>query len=93
MSSNNTIDDLRSILFDTMRGLKAGTIEIEKAKAISDTAQVIVNTAKTEIAYLQATGGGSSRFLGAATSEDKPPAGDTVEQLKGGRRITHKLEG
>lgn len=71
---SNDIDALRTHLFDALAGLKDGTVAIEKAKAISDVAQTIINTAKVEVDYAKATGHKGSTFL------DKPsqlPAGIT----------------
>ncbi|SFJ06847.1 hypothetical protein [Nitrosomonas sp. Nm34] len=50
-NNQNNITELRAILFDTLRGLKDKTIDIEHAKGISDTAQVIINSAKVEADY------------------------------------------
>jgi hypothetical protein len=59
----NTINDLRTHLFDALKGLKDGSMDIEKAKAMSDLAQVIVNSAKVEVDYAKATGSKGSGFL------------------------------
>ncbi len=53
---SHTINDLRATLFDTLQAVKAGTMEIDRAKAISDLSQTIINTAKAEIDYAKATG-------------------------------------
>lgn len=47
------ISALREVLFETLEGLKAGKMDIDRAKAINDTAQVLVNTAKVEVDYLK----------------------------------------
>lgn len=61
---SNDITELRSILFDAMRGLKDGKIDVDKAKAISDIGQVIINSAKVEVDHIKAHGGGkSSQFI------------------------------
>lgn len=52
----SNINELREHLFDTLRGLKDGSVDVEKARAMSDVAQVIINTAKVEVDYLRATG-------------------------------------
>lgn len=49
----NDISALREVLFETLNGLKTGKIDVEKAKAINETAQVLVNTAKVEVDYLK----------------------------------------
>lgn len=64
--SNDTQDDinsLRSILFATMRGVKDGTIDIEKAKTVSDLGQVIINSAKVEVDAMRANGIEGSGFI------------------------------
>lgn len=60
---NDDITALRAILFDTLRGVKAGTIELDKARAINDISARLIDTAKVEVDYLRATGGGESGFL------------------------------
>lgn len=53
----NKLSDLRNHLFETIERLKDGDkdMPLEKAKAISDVAQVIINSAKVEVDYLRAT--------------------------------------
>ena len=55
----NDIDDLRKHLFETLEALKdkKAPMEIDRAKAISDIAQTIINSAKVEVDYAKATGG------------------------------------
>lgn len=53
----SNIETLRLHLFETLSGLRAGTVDIEKAKAIGDISQVIINSAKVEIDFIKATGG------------------------------------
>ncbi len=57
------IETLRNHLFDVIEGLKNGTMEIDKAKAISNVAQTMINAAKVEVAYAQVTGHKGSKFL------------------------------
>lgn len=64
MSSKNNIDTLRDHLFDTLRGLKEGTMSIETAEAVSLISQTIINTAKVEAEFAKATGENiASKFL------------------------------
>lgn len=51
------IGDLRKLLFETINGIKDGTMRIERAKSISDLSQVIINSAKVEVDFIKATGG------------------------------------
>lgn len=51
-----TIEDLRAALFETLQAVKGGQLEIDRAKAVGDLAQTIINTAKVEADYARATG-------------------------------------
>jgi hypothetical protein len=72
--AKKNIDDLRDLLFATIEGFKSGTLDIEKAKVIGDLSQVMVNSAKVEVAFAQATGKKGSGFLEKA---EELPAGIT----------------
>lgn len=81
----NNITELRSHLFETIAALKDKDkpMDIDRAKAISDVAQVIINSAKAEVDYIKATGGVvESNFLGDPKNE-KPKLGVTVHRMKG----------
>lgn len=83
MSTRN-IDDVRSALFKALDGLADKTLDIERAKAISEVAQTIINSAKVEVDYRRVTGQtGEARFLESAT---EPPEG--IVSIR-----RHRLEG
>lgn len=70
-----TVDDLREHLFATLQGLKDGSIDIDRAKAISDVAQTIINSAKVEVeAARLVEGTAAPKFLGG---QDALPPGIT----------------
>jgi hypothetical protein len=75
--STKTLDDLRATLFATLDGVKAGTLDLDKARAVNEVAKTIVDTAKVEVDYLRTTGGGESAFLSTAIGNDNLPAGIT----------------
>lgn len=54
----NKIQDLRDHLFATIEAMqdKDEPMPIDRAKAIADVAQVIVNSAKVEVEFMKATG-------------------------------------
>lgn len=54
----NTIDDLRNHLFATIEALMDSEkpMPVDQAKAINQTAQTLINSAKVEVDYLEATG-------------------------------------
>ena len=55
--TSKTINDLRGILFDTIEKLRNNdpNLDLNRAKAISDLSQVIINSAKAETDYIKAT--------------------------------------
>jgi hypothetical protein len=67
--AKNKIEDLRNHLFETIEMLKDGDMEIDKAKAISEVAQVIINSAKVEVQFLKEMG--SNRHTGFIQLENK----------------------
>jgi hypothetical protein len=54
----NTIDDLRSHLFDTLAALKDKDtpMELDRARTVADVAKVLVESAKVEVEFLKVTG-------------------------------------
>jgi hypothetical protein len=74
--SENNIQTLRQHLFDTIAALrdKDAPMDIERAKAVSSAAQVVVNSAKVEVDYIKATGGAGSGFIPDSRSQ-LPQAG------------------
>ena len=84
---SNDINQLREIMFETLRSLKDNQqpLDVERAKAISNAAQVIINSVKVEIDYLRVSGGTGTHFIPnfpaptsltvTAKQEPLPPAG------------------
>jgi hypothetical protein len=56
--TRNRIEDLRDHLFATLESLqdKDEPMELDRAKAIADVAQTIINSAKVEVDFYKATG-------------------------------------
>lgn len=77
MNTKN-IADLRELLFSTIEGVKAGTVDVDRAKVIGDLSQVMVNTAKVEVEYAKATGQKGTGFLEEA--EALPPGITGIRQ-------------
>ncbi len=67
--AKNKMSDLRDHLFETLEALKDSDkpMDIERARAISDVAQTIINSAKVEVDLVKAVGSsrpGSVGFFG-----------------------------
>ena len=96
----NDINALRTALFDTLRGLqnKEDPLDIERAKAINETAQTIINSAKVEVDFARTTGQAViSGFLPLAalkpSSNEQQTANGTKQttQIPGGSVTTHRM--
>lgn len=83
---SKTTSDLRERLFAAIDAVRDGSISIDQARMVSDLAQVIVNTAKVEVDYLRATGGGESAFIDTAVGGEHVPSGITGI-------VRHRLKG
>lgn len=69
----NKIEDLRNHLFATLEALQddESPMDIDRAKAIAQVAGVVVESAKAEVKFLEATGGRpGSGFIPLETHED-----------------------
>jgi len=61
----NKIEDLRNHLFVCIENImdEDKNFDIERARAVSDIAQTIINSAKVEIQYLEKIGGKGTGFV------------------------------
>lgn len=68
------IEDLRKMLFETIREVKDGKLPLDKAKMIQELGQTLVNSAKAEVDYLKVTGrkGGTGFIPGLVLEGPKP---------------------
>ena len=84
-TSRRTVEDLRDQLFATIDGLRDGSLDVARARAITDVAQVIVNSAKVEAEVMKATRHKGSGFLPelAAPAETTKPGQPRLVSPKG----------
>lgn len=70
----NDISAVRAVLFDTLRKLgdKDSPMDIDRAKAISEVAQTIINSAKVEVDALRVIGGTGTGFISAIPPKQEP---------------------
>jgi hypothetical protein len=87
---SKTLNDLRETLFATLQAVKDGTLDLDRARAVNEIGKTLVDTAKVEVDYLRAAGGGESSFIDSAIGNSNLP-----EQLPNGiTAITrHRLQG
>lgn len=74
--NNDSIKELRSLLFETIRALKDKDtpMEIARAKTIAEVAQVVINSAKVEVDYMRLRGdrGAGTGFVPALGENPVP---------------------
>ena len=78
--AKNKISDLRDHLFETIEALKDPDkpMDLERAKAISDVAQTIINSAKVEVDLVKAVNDrsvspvGPGTFFDVAAEQERP---------------------
>lgn len=90
MSDQKTAADLREHLFAALQGLRDGSMKVETAKAMSDVAQTVINSAKVEVEYLRLCGG-ESKFLDVKSAETPQPTSTLPQGITGIRQ--HRLAG
>jgi len=76
---------LRAHIFDTLAKVKSGDIDLDRARAVNEIGKTLVDTARVEVDYLRASGGGESEFLDAAIG-----AGNLTPGVTG--RTVHRLQ-
>lgn len=99
---SNDINELRGVLFDTLRDLrnKETSVDIERIGAINDIAQTIIQSAKVEVDHMRVTGAtSSSGFLPAPATTGTPalvPHPPSQQgfagQLMAANVTTHRME-
>ena len=86
--ARNKISDLRDHLFETLEALKdtEKPMELDRAKAICEVSQTIINAAKVEVDLVKAVGGDAPRggfFNLPEESRDMPRLlGKTADQRR-----------
>lgn len=98
---SNDLNTLRAALFDTLEALRRAKdpMPIERAKAVGEIAQTIINTAKIELEHMRLTKSPGTGFIpalsGPENEEDdespaaKPPTGtSTTERTARGTYTT-----
>jgi hypothetical protein len=84
--AKNKISDLRDHLFETLEALKDtdNPMDVDRAKAITNVAQAIINTAKVEVDLVRAVGGDGSAgtFFELPTDRDVSKHARAIDERK-----------
>jgi len=80
MNNSNNLNELNSVLFDTLRGVKDGTIDAKKAQTVTNVANSIISNAKTQLsAYKLTNGEAYSENFGALPPISNPSISTSPE--------------
>ena len=99
---SKSVTDLRAILFDAIESVKAGDLDLDKARTINELSRTIVDSARAENDHAKITGGTGGDFLesnlkllpGQSGSERTGNGYKTVTALPGGATVTtHRMRG
>lgn len=87
---SKSISDLYDSLFETLEAVKDGSMDLERAKMVTEVGQTIINTAKVEVLYIRETGGAvTSSFIEQkalppeGTNEGPAPVVTRIHRIKG----------
>jgi hypothetical protein len=83
--NKNNLFELRGHLFDVLRGLKgkSDTATLANARAVTDVAQTLINSARVEVDYIRATDRIEGSTFLESPKETQPP-GVTVHHVGDG---------
>jgi len=71
------ISGLRKLLFETARAVKAGELDVAKARAVNELGRTLIDSAKVEIDYLRLKEDGKSTFIALESDGGELPNGIT----------------
>ena len=79
MPKTNNIDELRAHLFDTLRSLRdpEKPMELDRARAISQVAGTIIDSARVEVEFARVTGATDPQSAFMQSEPEKLPDGIT----------------
>lgn len=91
----DNITEVRKHLFAALRGLTDTDkpMDIDRARAVSDVAQTIINSAKVENDHLKLIGGTGTGFIPDATPTTPGAPGLPAGTQRHGNVMTHRLKG
>ena len=84
----NNLQALRDALFETLRGVKAGTVDLDRARAVNELGKTLVDSAKVEVEYLKTAGSGESTFIESAAHQGQPALPNGITSI-----TRHRLKG
>lgn len=84
---NNNFAALRATLFETMNAVKAGTMDLDRARAVNAIGKTLVESAMVEVEFIKATGMEGGGFI--STQEGAESADSHLRLASSGRPAAH----
>ena len=81
--NEDNLGTLRALLFETLRGVKDGSLDTERARGVNEIAKTLVDTAKVEVDFVRATDGTESAFIAGSEPVPALPGRTVVHRIKG----------
>lgn len=76
----NNLTELNNILFDTLRGVKEGTVDDKKAQTVTNVANSIINNTKMQLTAYKLTKGMAFRDEFGKAPKELKAGGDAYDQ-------------
>lgn len=83
-TETNGMAGLQDLIMQSMRDVRAGTLDADKAKAVNALAQTLINSARAEVEFLRVTNRTKSHFF--------QQADDAQERLTGSGGVVRQRE-
>lgn len=98
-AGGNNFAELRATLFETMKAVKAGTIDLDRARTVNAIGKTLVESAMVEVEFIKATGVDGTGFIGVP-DQDSPEkhlrlasSGQPAAHNPFPNAVRHRLEG
>ena len=87
------MDGLQGLIMQSIRAVRDGTLDIDKAKAVNSLAQTLINSAKVEVEFLRATNRTHSPFFVRDTERLTRDGNGVVKTTTNGpwQGLTHRM--
>lgn len=82
------ITDLRNHLFATLKAVKSGEMELDRARAVNEISKTIIDTARVEVDFIKTQGEGCSDFISPPDAVALPEPGNGIVGI-----VRHQLKG
>lgn len=82
------ITDLRNHLFATLKAVKSGEMDLDRARAVNEISKTIIDTARVEVDFIKTQGEGCSDFIRPPDGVALPEPGNGIVGI-----VRHQLKG